>query len=132
MFLNSLCTNEKNAFYSLAVHIVNADGILAENEKDLLDQFLGEMKLTEEQIKMLTVEESFDVFLKSSMIIKKQVFIELYALATCDSEFAKEEKKLISDYADHMGISNQDKDKLETCVIDLLQVYSRMNTLINE
>ena len=49
-----------------------------------------------------------------------------------NNELAKEEDKLISHYGNSLKISEQDQENIRSCVIDLLQVYSRMNRLVEE
>ena len=132
MFLSGFDYNEKCAFFSLARNIVEADANISKNEDNLLKQYLYEMNLNIEQITDITVEDSIDTFLNTSSRVRKQVFIELFALTLCDNELAREEDELISRYADSLQISAQDQEKMRACVIDLLQVYGRMNSLVEE
>ena len=132
MFLSGFDYNEKCAFFSLAKNIAEADENISKNEDNLLKQYLYEMNLNIEQITDITVEDSIDTFLNTSNRVRKQVFIELFALTLCDNELAREEDELISQYADCLHISKQDQEEMKACVIDLLQVYSRMNRLVEE
>ncbi len=132
MFLSGFDYNEKCAFFSLAKNIAEADENISKNEDNLLKQYLYEMNLNIEQITDITVEDSIDTFLNTSNRVRKQVFIELFALTLCDNELAREEDELISQYADCLHISEQDQKEMKACVIDLLQVYSRMNRLVEE
>ena len=132
MFLSGFDYNEKCAFFSLAKNIAEADENISKNEDNLLKQYLYEMNLNIEQITDITVEDSIDTFLNTSNRVRKQVFIELFALTLCDNELAREEDELISQYADCLHISKQDQEEMKACVIELLQVYSRMNRLVEE
>ena len=132
MFLSGFNYNEKCAFFSLAKNIAEADENISKNEDNLLKQYLGEMSLNIEQITDITADDAIDTFLNSSSRVRKQVFIELFALTLCDNEFAREEAELISHYANCLHISGQDQEEMKACVIDLLQVYSRMNKLVEE
>ena len=132
MFLSGLNHNEKCAFFSLAKSIAEADKNLSKNEDDLLKQFLVEMSLNIEQITDITADDAINTFLNSSNRVRKQVFIELFALSLCDNELAEEEDKLISHFGNSLNISEQDQENIRACVIDLLQVYSRMNRLVEE
>jgi uncharacterized tellurite resistance protein B-like protein len=132
MFLSGFDYNEKCAFFSLAKNIAEADENISKNEDNLLNQYLYEMNLNIEQITDITVEDAIDTFLNTSNRVRKQVFIELFALTLCDNELAREEDELISQYADCLHISKQDQEEMKACVIELLQVYSRMNRLVEE
>ena len=132
MFLSGFNFNEKCAFFSLAKSIAEADENISKNEDNLLNQYLDEMSLNIEQITDITADDAIKTFLNSSNRVRKQVFIELFALTLCDNELAKEEEKLISHYGNSLNISEQDKENIRTCVIDLLQIYSRMNRLVEE
>ncbi len=132
MFLSGLNYNEKCAFFSLAKTIAEADENISKNEDNLLKQYLGEMGLNIDQITDITADEAINIFFTSSNRVRKQVFIELFALSLCDNELAREEDELISHYGNSLNISEQDQEDIRTCVIDLLQVYSRMNRLVEE
>ncbi len=132
MFLSGFNYNEKCAFFSLAKSIAEADENISKNEDNLLKQYLEEMSLNIEQITDITADDAIDTFLNSSNRVRKQVFIELFALSLCDNELAEEEDKLISHFGNSLNISEQDQENIRACVIDLLQVYSRMNRLVEE
>lgn len=132
MFLSGFNYNEKCAFFSLAKNLAEADEIISKNEDNLLKQYLDEMSLNIEQITYITADDAINTFLNSSNKVRKQVFIELFALTLCDNEFAREEAELISHYANCVHISGQNQEEMKACVIDLLQVYSRMNKLVEE
>jgi uncharacterized tellurite resistance protein B-like protein len=119
-------------FFSLARNIVEADANISKNEDNLLNQYLDEMSLNIEQITDISEDDAIGTFLNTSSRVRKQVFIELFALTLCDNELAREEDELISRYADSLQISAQDQEKMRACVIDLLQVYGRMNSLVEE
>ena len=58
--------------------------------------------------------------------------LNMQGLSLCDNELAEEEDKLISHFGNSLIISEQDQENIRACVIDLLQVYSRMNRLVEE
>ena len=119
-------------FFSLAKIIAEADENISKNEDNLMRQYLDEMSLSIEQITDITADDAIEIFLNTGSRVRKQVFIELFALTLCDRELAKDEDELISHFADRLDISEQDQKELRACVIDLLQLYSRMNRLVGE
>ena len=85
MFLSGFNYNEKCAFFSLAKCIAEADENISKNEDNLLKQYLDEMSLNIEQITDITADDAINTFLNSSNRVRKQVFIELFALTLCDN-----------------------------------------------
>lgn len=132
MYLSNLTDEEKSAFFSLAKCIIDADNKVAENEETLLSQFLQEMSMDISQIIPLSLEGAIDVFCESGFPTRKQVYIELFGLVMCDSDFAEEEKSLLSHIADKLGLSAQIQEDIQKCVMDLLGVYDRMNKIVLE
>ncbi len=116
----------------MAKSIAEADENISKNEDNLLKQYLDEMSLNIEQITDITEDDAINIFFTASNRVRKQVFIELFALTLCDNELVREEDELISHYGNSLNITEQDQDNIRTCVIDLLQVYSRMNRLVEE
>lgn len=130
MYLGVFSDEEKSAFFSLAKSLVNSDNVVAENEVALLNQYLVEMGMDITQIIPLSFDESIDVFCHSELTTRRKVYVELFGLAMCDSDFAQEEKELLLTIADKLDISEQAQSDIQNCVIDLLAVYSRMNELV--
>lgn len=130
MFLNGFSGDEKSAFFSLAQCILDADKVVAENEEVLLAGFLHEMEMSIDQVDLLAFNEAVDVFSRADETTRRQMYIELFALAICDSDFAPEEKELLSAIAVKLGISKEKEKDIQECIHDLLNVYSRLNALI--
>ena len=131
MFLRELNNDEKKAFYTLAGSIVNADENIAQNEEVLMRQYLQEMNMADNETGSCTVAEAVDILAKTNRETRRKVYIELFALGTCDNELASVERDLLNHYAGVLEIAEQDQNDLETCIMDLLQVYNRMSMLIS-
>ena len=130
MFLNGLTDSEKSAFYTLAKGTIDADENIADNETLLLEQYLQEMSMTVEQVRPLSFDEAVNIFSEASKEKGRQIYIELFALAMCDTDFAPEEAEFLSAIAAKLDISEKTQTDLQDCVLSLLQVYGRMNELI--
>lgn len=131
MFLQTLSNNEKQAFWCIANDMILADEVLAEQEKDFLNIYQQEMQLKDAPV-LLTWTEALQLFDKSSTITKKQVYVELYALADCDGEIAKTERDMLSALADKFGINSQKAEELEACIQELKIAYQKIETALYE
>lgn len=132
MFLNNLQEHQKAAFIALAECVIKADSKFTNIEQMLLDQFYMEMNLSSNHITHYSFSEAIDIFHNADKRIRKQMFIELFALANADKEFADKEKELIEDIANRFDISIMEQEELRHCVLDLLEVYERMQKLVTE
>ena len=108
MFLNLLNPTEKENFIKLAVAVIKADGVIEESEKQILTTYATEM-----QIPVCNLNEQYDnckiimdFATKSTLQIKRIVFIELMALAFADGNYAVEEKNATcKTYVEEDGIT---------------------------
>lgn len=131
MYLKNLTQTEKNAFYFVASEILAVDGKIAEQETFLLNQFLDEMNLNINELKEQTFSEAIDILKTSAYSTKKQIYTELYALCLCDESFEMTEKHLINTIASELNISADESEKIQTVVNELIDIYERMNNLVN-
>ncbi len=132
MYLAGFREEEKNAFFTLAKSIIDADNKITESEEILLNQFLSEMAIKIDQVKQLSFNEAVDVFKGAGSETKKQVYVELFALTMCDADFAEEEQNLLLDIANKLDIPEETQVEIRNCVVDLLSIYERMNKLVEE
>lgn len=132
MFLSNLKKIQKSAFYALATSIIYADDIVVENEKALMNQYLEEMKLNRIDLELMTVNDAVDIFKKSEKIIQKQVYIELLGLVMCDANFDKNEQSLLDRIASDFAFSNNETERMKACVVELIDLYVRIEKIISE
>lgn len=106
MFLNQLTIEEKDAFMSLSVHVAKANGILEEEEKNMLKDYCKEMEVKcfdIEDIKPL--EEIIAVYLRSDIHIKKIVLLESLGMVFADGVYDEKENTFINQFALSIGLS---------------------------
>ena len=130
MFLKEMNIREKSAFYFIVKKLIAADGVLDDNEKSMLGQFLVEMDVKlGKLIQVDDIEEACGLLDSSDMSIKKKLYLELTGLACCDGEYADSEKAYLHDISEKLGIERSNASEIEKCVIDLLDVYKRIDML---
>lgn len=132
MFLDTFSRNEKFAFLSLANKVILADNIVEEEEQNLFALYLQEMQLDKSEVEDMTEEAAYTVFRESSEAVRRQTLVELISLSMCDNRYDETEKCIIETISHHLNISSSLLTQMTNCVIDLLDIYKKLNKLITE
>ena len=127
MFLGQLSEKEKNAFISLSIHASNSNGVFANEEKVMIQDYCKEMGIpffnAENAIPM---DEVIAVFAESELQIKKIVLLETLGLLYSDGEFDDTEKGFINEYAKKIGLTDEDVDKQMEAIKEYLAVLNKV------
>lgn len=109
MLLNKLTDVEKDAFISLSIHAANANGVFAEEEKALIQDYCKEMGIAFfDPDSVISLEELKRIYADSSTDHKKIVLFELMGVVYADGNYDKEEKMFINEFAEAIGLSDND------------------------
>lgn len=106
MFLNSLSPIEKDNFMKLAIAVIKADGIIGEQEKQVLSAYANEMQIGIEDIDVqIDIDNAIEALANESTDQSKRViFVELLALAFADGNYVDEEKNIIQKLANSFNL----------------------------
>ena len=129
MYLKNLMQGEKYAFYSIVKYLVTIDGEFAEEEMNLMDEFLQEMQLEKEQVPDISPEDAIGMLKFSTPSTRKKIYIELIAVTLCDEYLHIDEKEYLDRIANDFLIDDELRDKLFETVKELLEIYKRMRIL---
>ena len=129
MYLKDLMQGEKYAFYSIVKYLVTIDGEFAEEEMNLMDEFLQEMQLEKEQVPDISPEDAIGMLKFSTPSTRKKIYIELIAVTLCDEYLHIDEKEYLDRIANDFLIDDELRDKLFEMVKELLEIYKRMRIL---
>ena len=129
MYLKDLMQGEKYAFYSIVKYLVTIDGEFAEEEMNLMDEFLQEMQLEKEQVPDISPEDAIGMLKFSAPSTRKKIYIELIAVTLCDEYLHIDEKEYLDRIANDFLIDDELRDKLFETVKELLEIYKRMRIL---
>jgi len=133
MFLANLEEEQKKSFLILAQAMVWADGVLQEEEISMMNQYQQEMGLPiSTEIRQEPTEQALETFQHTTVSVKKQILIELMALAYSDNEYADEEQLLIKKIAAALELDADFLSKCEEYVVKLLDLYGRIYKLVGE
>lgn len=132
MFLGQLSEKEKNAFISLSIHASNSNGIFANEEKVMIQEYCKEMGIpffnAENAIPM---DEVVAVFAESELQIKKIVLLETLGLLYSDGEFDDTEKGFINEYAKKIGLTDEDVEKQTVAIKEYLEALKKVAEAIS-
>ncbi|MEO2507106.1 hypothetical protein ABHA01_04855 [Clostridium paraputrificum] len=123
MFLTELNTEEANAFLSLVTQFAKVDETFAKEEKRLIDEYLDELNLKEEDIKNLSYEEIINVLKKSKNRIKSIVYFELVGLALVDGEYGDKEIDFLDKIAVSLDIRRDKKIAFANYFFNFKEIY---------
>ena len=123
MFLSELNTEESNAFLSLVTQFAKVDETFAKEEKRLIDEYLDELNLKEEDIKNLSYEEIINVLKKSKNRIKSIVYFELVGLALVDGEYGDKEIDFLDKIAVSLDIRRDKKIAFANYFFNFKEIY---------
>jgi tellurite resistance protein len=105
MFLHLLNGEEKKAFIELAHLIANSNGIISEEEQQMIDTYDREMgiDIKVEDLEEMSLEAIIPVF--ASETSRKVSFIEAIAIAFSDGVYDDEQKHMINQMREAFGFS---------------------------
>ena len=132
MFLNQLKGEECRSFMHLAYEMMLSDGIIAQEEKDMISAYTDEMRLESYEHNKGFEKDAYRILSKLPNSLKRELYIELYALAICEGDFDEEEKKLLKKTSSEFKITDEKCRELEKMLDKLNQVYSEMYGIIYE
>lgn len=132
MFLGQLSEKEKMAFISLSVHASNTNGVFAEEEKVMIQEYCKEMGIPFfDADNAISMDEVFAVFKESELSIKKIVLLETLGLVYSDGEFDDSEKEFISECAKKIGLTDEDVEKQTAAIKEYLVVLKKVAETIS-
>ncbi len=132
MFLNQLDRDEQEMFLSLSVHLAEANGEFASEERKMIEEYCKEMGIVffdSNHIKPM--DEVVATFKDKDTVIKRIVLMEALGLAYADGEYDDQEMSFVSDFATKIGLDEVEQIKQEELLKKYLDVMKEMVTAIN-
>jgi hypothetical protein len=129
MFLSVLNEQERKIFGSMIVKIAEVDGEIAEEERELFDNFKTELQVDELDEMDLGLVEAIEILSKSSEVVKRSILLEVVSMVLSDETLSKEEKELVDTIANRFGLDN-DKEKFYSSVRELQYLYGTLFDIV--
>lgn len=118
MFLNRLDPIEKEAFVSLAVKAAEANGQVADEEYQMIEEYCMEMGIAFFDAKNVKpVETVIDIFSKADEQHKKIAVLEIIGLMYADGGYDDEERAFVDSFAKGIGVLPESVKKCEDTLV---------------
>jgi len=131
MFLNQLTMLEKESFISLSIHAAKANGIFADEEYAMLEEYCKEMGIAFfDANNVKSLEQVFDVYKDSDEKNKKIVLFEILGLLFSDGAYDDLEKKFAIDFAEKVGLSKEIVEMQTELLIRYLDLVKEIGKVI--
>ena len=123
MFLDELNEKESISFINVVKNFALVDNVFAEQEKELIENYIEELHLEGKDLSSTNLEEGIKVLESSTDKIKRIVLFELAGLALIDGEFEDKEIKFIANLSDRLGVSRARVQAFFNYMVNLFEVY---------
>ena len=123
MFLNELNKNEGIAFMQLVSYLANSDNTFAKEEKNLYEDYLKELGISEGEIKELDLNEVYTTLNNSTQRNKNIVYFELIGLALIDGEYQESEVEVLEEIGGKLDISRSKRIAFANYFYNFVDVY---------
>jgi tellurite resistance protein len=131
MFLNQLSYQEKKMFLDLSVHVAKANSVLTIEEKELISQYCTEMQMPAiELYETEAFETVTDYFALADDKVKKIVLLEILGLAYVDGKYDEDELRVVKDFVEAVGVSQEDYDTLHQAINEYYKVCCKLAEVI--
>ena len=118
MFLNRLDLVEKEAFISLAVKAAEANGQIADEEYQMIEEYCKEMGIAFFDAKNLqSLDKIVRVYSEASEQHKKIAVLELVGLMYADGGYDLKERAFVNDFVSKIGVSEDTLKKIEDTIV---------------
>ena len=133
MFLRPLNCEQKKLFLNLATAAANANHVMEESEKALLEAYADEMDIRVDDAENCSIEE-ICARLKdiSSLKERNQIVFEIVGMVVSDNQYDDHEKAFIGKMAQIFGIPMERIDQMFHCVNEYSALLRRINILMFE
>lgn len=131
MFLNQLTPLEKETFISLSIHAAKANGVFADEEYAMIEEYCKEMGIAFFDVHNLkSMDAVIDVFGQASAQTKKIVLLELLGLLYADGAYDDTEKSFACEYVSKVGLSEKTLEDMTVLIEKYLAIVKEISTTI--
>ena len=101
----------------MSVHVSNSNGIFADEEKVMIQEYSKEMEIPEfDTNEAKSIDEIINVFKSSELHIKKVIMLEVLGLVYSDGFYDAEEENFIKKFSDDIGLADEIVESLTVAI----------------
>ena len=123
MFLNELSKSEGIAFMQLVKGLANSDDTFAKEEKDLFNDYLAELNITESEIPEIDLNSVYEILKNSSERSKNIIYFELIGLALIDGEYDEKEVDFLEEIGKSLDVKRSKRISFANYFYNFVDVY---------
>ena len=123
MFLNELNNNEAVAFINLVNQFANIDEVFAKEEKELIEDYVSELKVDPDKVGVLTYEDAISELKNASSRKKSIIYFEMVGLALVDGEYGDKEIDFLDKVAIDLDIRRDRKIAFANYFFNFKEIY---------
>ena len=115
MWLSSLSEQQRDALLGLAHNVIVSDGLLDQNEEDMMDEFKREMALKPDVVADYLELDGIDAIFDSHRV-RTVAILNLLHLSYADGAFEIEEECLLKELARTFGMNDDEFGRMDDWV----------------
>ena len=127
MFIKNLGQRQKELFLLLAYKAAEANGEIAADEKEMMEEFSKEANIPPIYSADISLEELLKELSEISSESEKRIIaLETLSILKSDTEIDMDERAFFSQVANKLDISNTEADKMEELLIKYTDIYEEI------
>ena len=129
MWLSSLSEQQRDALLGLAHNVIVSDGLLDQNEEDMMDEFKREMALKPDVVADYLELDGIDAIFDSHRV-RTVAILNLLHLSYADGAFEIEEECLLKELARTFGMNDEEFGRMDDWVKRLVALENEARQMM--
>ena len=129
MWLSSLSEQQRDALLGLAHNVIVSDGLLDQNEEDMMDEFKREMALKPDVVADYLELDGIDAIFDSRRV-RTVAILNLLHLSYADGAFEIEEECLLKELARTFGMNDEEFGRMDDWVKRLVALENEARQMM--
>ena len=130
MFLQAIDMSDRNLFVKLANMLIRIDGVITEDEKNIINAYKQETQLEEIFYNVNETVESIVKKISDDKVVRNIIVFELLGIAYSDANYSVEEKDFITKICKQLGIDELQLNNIENAVVNCIAANQQATDII--
>lgn len=130
MFLQAIDMNDRNLFVKLANMLIRIDGVITEDEKNIINAYKQETQLEKVFYEVNETVESIVKKISDDKVVRNIIVFELLGIAYSDANYSVEEKDFITKICKQLGIDELQLNNIENAVVNCIVANQQATDII--
>ena len=130
MFLQAIDMSDRNLFVKLANMLIRIDGVITEDERNIINAYKQETQLEEIFYDVNETVESIVKKISDDEVVRIIIVFELLGIAYSDANYSVEEKDFIIKICKQLGIDELQLNNIENAVVNCIVANQQATDII--